>query len=70
MNITKNAPIKNAHLLDDNSLGVGGTLERVRLKRSAQVLLLVDLAGPFLLATMVLELTRRLDTARLTTHRE
>ena len=54
----------NAHLLDDNPLGVRGTVERVSLAGSAKVELLVDLGGPPLLTAPVAKSTGSVDSTR------
>lgn len=52
-------------LLEDDALGVGGATEGRRLESSAQSTLLVTVVGPALLAAVVAQLARGVETPRL-----
>lgn len=56
----------NLHFLDNNALGVRGSSEGVALEGGSQVLLLVPLVGPSLVATVHAQLTCAADSTGFT----
>lgn len=73
MRQTARSPVKQrrkgreyVHLLEHDTLGVGGAAEGAVLEHGAESILLPDLVGPLVLTAMAAELTSSVQTARLT----